>query len=111
MPKVKIKDIKKIIGNGYEIKGTITRKEKTQRSMWREHALSTLEDDTGSILLNLWKDQVNQVSVGDTVYLKNAFTQRRKGVVELSTWEEKIEVLKSETQKATKAKKTKDRSV
>jgi len=99
MPKVKIINIKKRKCDSLEVVGTVTRKERTQRSKWREHALSTLEDETGSILLNLWRDQINQVNVGDTICLKAGFTEKRKGVFQLSTWEEKIEVLKHDKSK------------
>jgi len=94
MPKVKITEIKKKIGENFEVEGTITRKEKTLRGMYREHALCTLEDETGYILLNLWRDQINQVDVGDSVQLKSAYTKKYKGSYQLSTWEEKIQVLK-----------------
>ena len=97
MLKVKIKDIVKKPGDYRDVEGTIVRKEKTQRSVWREHALCTLTDETGSILLNLWRDQINQVNLGDTIRLKTAFVQKRKGSYQLSTWEEKIEVLKQGT--------------
>jgi len=93
MEAVKIGNIKKSTTGTFPVIGTITRKERTQRSTWREHALSTLEDETGSMLLNLWRDQIDQVQVGDKIFLKAAFAKSHKGSYQLSTWEEKIEVL------------------
>ena len=95
---VKIKDVKKSVGRDFvkkkfEIEGKITRKYKIEESKWREHALCTLEDDTGSIPLNLWKNQVDQVGIGDSIRLKGAFVNRKAGIVQLSTWEENIEIL------------------
>ena len=99
MQKVMIKDVKKSVGRDFvkkkfEIEGKIIRKQKTNQSKWREHALCILEDDTGSIPLNLWKEQVHQAEIGDTIRLKGAFVKRKAGVVQLSTWEENIEILK-----------------
>jgi len=34
-----------------------------------------LEDQTGSIRLNLWRDQIDKVRVGDTLRLENAFVR------------------------------------
>ena len=98
MQKIMIKDVKKSVGRDFvnkkfEIEGKITRKHKTEQSKWREHALCTLEDDTGSIPLNLWREQVHQAEIGDTIRLKGAFVKRKAGVVQLSTWEENIEIL------------------
>jgi replication factor A1 len=38
-------------------------------------AATTLEDESGSIRLNLWRDQIDAVRVGDTVRLENAFVR------------------------------------
>ena len=74
---------------------TVTKKERTQRSLYREHALAWLIDGSGEIRMNLWRDQIEQVQAGDMAHLKAAFTKRHKGtVLELSTWEDRIEVEK-----------------
>ena len=51
-----------------------------------------LQDDTGSIILNLWRDQVDQCQVGDIVKVVYAFVRPYKGILELNTGEN-IEVL------------------
>ena len=38
-------------------------------------AIATLEDQTGTIRLNLWRDQIDQVRTGYTVRLENAFVR------------------------------------
>ena len=50
------------------------------------HSYATIEDETGKILLNLWREQVNQVQVGDKINVPNAFVQRRYGTLQVSTW-------------------------
>ena len=34
-----------------------------------------LEDETGSIRMNLWRGQVDKVRVGDTIHINNAFVK------------------------------------
>lgn len=59
-------------------------------------AKATIRDETGSITLNLWRDQIDMVNVGDTVKLEGAFVKEFKGRVELnlSSRDSKIRVLK-----------------
>ena len=38
-------------------------------------AAAIIEDDTGSIRINLWRDQIDKVKTGDTVRLENAFVR------------------------------------
>jgi len=85
---VKVEEIKHPMKN-FQIMGKIEGK-KPVPSPFRRHYISYLYDDTGKILLNLWRDQVDQVEDGDTIYLLGAFTQKGKQGVTLSTWEEKI---------------------
>lgn len=59
-------------------------------SAYRRHYIAYLCDDTGKIILNLWRDQVDQIKDGDTIYLLGAFTQKEKRGLTISTWEEKI---------------------
>lgn len=47
-------------------------------------AKATLEDETGQIALNLWRDQINMVKVGDTIKIENGFTKQFRGQTELS---------------------------
>ena len=100
MAKVSVKEIKTGMQD-IDLTATVTAKWTTQRSLWRPHALAMLADETGEIRLNLWRDQIEQVDVGDRVHLKEAFARRYKGaVLELSTWEEKIEVKKRSRERA-----------
>ena len=43
-----------------------------------------LEDETGSIRLNLWRHQIDKVRVRDTIGLVNAFVKVYKGEMELN---------------------------
>ena len=43
-----------------------------------------LEDETGSIRLNLWRQQIDRVRVGDKVRLVNAFVRVYRGELELN---------------------------
>lgn len=56
------------------------------------HAVATLEDHTGRVILNLWRQQVDQVDIGDVVRIKDAFTRIWDDQLEVSTWQD-IEVL------------------
>lgn len=47
-------------------------------------AKAILEDETGSIPLNLWRDQINMVKIGDTVKIENGFSKEFRGQTELS---------------------------
>ncbi|MCK5628654.1 hypothetical protein KAI12_04230 [Candidatus Bathyarchaeota archaeon] len=47
-------------------------------------AKALIEDETGSIKLCLWNDQINSVSIGDTVKIENARTYMFRGEKQLS---------------------------
>lgn len=53
--------------------------------------MALVTDGSAMIPLNLWRDQVTQVNVGDKIVLRHAFARKRRGVLELSTWEPKID--------------------
>jgi ssDNA-binding replication factor A large subunit len=92
--RVKITDIRTGMKD-IDVAGKVTKVERTQRSLWREHALAWLNDGSGEIRLNLWRDQIEQVHIGDVVHLRAAFARKYKGMVlELSTWEDQIEISK-----------------
>ncbi len=44
----------------------------------------TIKDDTGSIKLSLWGDQINKVDVGDKVKIENGYTKAFSGEVQLN---------------------------
>jgi ssDNA-binding replication factor A large subunit len=47
-------------------------------------ATAILEDETGSIRLNLWRDQIDVAKAGDTVVIENAFAREFSGVLEVN---------------------------
>jgi ssDNA-binding replication factor A large subunit len=47
-------------------------------------ATAILEDDTGSVRLNLWREQIDVAKAGETVVLENAFAREFSGVVEVN---------------------------
>jgi len=47
-------------------------------------ATAILKDETGSITLNLWRDQIDRVKEGDTIRVINAFAKSFGGRTELS---------------------------
>ncbi len=54
----------------------------------------TLKDETGTIAMSLWDDDIEKVSVGDTVEIKNAYVNEFRGNPQISTGKfGKIEVV------------------
>jgi len=47
-------------------------------------ASATLQDETGSITLTLWNQQIDEVNVGDTVKIENGYTNSFRGEVQLN---------------------------
>ncbi|MEM2100222.1 MAG: DNA-binding protein [Thermoproteota archaeon] len=77
---VKIKDI----GNemdGVTVEGSLVEKSEIKILETRYgsalYAKAVLEDETGRITLNLWRDQT-KVEVGDTIRIENGFTKFRE---------------------------------
>lgn len=71
-----------------EVKGKIVEKSDTMEgySRYGFHRLSyaKMSDDTGSIKLILWNNQIHEVSVGDTIQIKNGHVSKFKGVSQLN---------------------------
>jgi len=44
----------------------------------------TLEDDSGRIILTLWEEKINSVSVGDTVHISGAFASQFRDKIQLN---------------------------
>jgi len=96
-----------------EIKGKMTRlniigkvelKENEPRP-YKRHAVAQISDETGKIWLVLWRGQVDQVDIGDTILLFNAFTRPDGGRYAVQTWQEVIsKVSLSDLQKIKKRK-------
>jgi len=87
MPAVRIVDIRPAMRN-IEVTGMITgmgqEREVDTRFGPARVATATLEDDTGSIRLNLWRQQIDLVKKGDAVRIVNAFTRTFGGQIELN---------------------------
>lgn len=47
-------------------------------------AKAVLQDETGSVRLNLWRDQIDVAKVGDRIVLENAFARDFGGTVEVN---------------------------
>ena len=45
---------------------------------------ATISDETGSIKLSLWDEQLNMVREGDQVYIENGYTQEFRGETSLN---------------------------
>lgn len=45
---------------------------------------ATLQDDSGSILLSLWNDDIDKVNVGDRVLVENGWASEFKQQVQIS---------------------------
>jgi replication factor A1 len=47
-------------------------------------ANATITDDTGSIKLTLWNDQIDQVNVNDTIKIENGYVTSFRGEIQLN---------------------------
>ena len=48
-------------------------------------ASATIADETGTIKLTLWNEQINQVNVNDTVKIQNGYITSFKGEIQLNS--------------------------
>ncbi|MBU0471037.1 MAG: hypothetical protein KKF89_01580 [Nanoarchaeota archaeon] len=48
-------------------------------------ANATIKDDSGSVALTLWNEQVDMVKVGDKVEIKNGYVNEWQGEMQLTT--------------------------
>jgi replication factor A1 len=82
-----------------ELEGTITEKSDPREVITKygkrlNVADAVISDDSGSIAISLWEDNINLVNVGDKVKITNAYVSEFKGNPQLSTGKYgKIEVL------------------
>jgi len=61
----------------------------------RSVADATLEDETGTISLSLWEDNITSVSVGDTVSINGGYTTQFRDKLQLNIPRNgKLEVIK-----------------
>ncbi|HDI07054.1 MAG TPA: DNA-binding protein [Candidatus Bathyarchaeota archaeon] len=86
---MKIKDLR----NGMrrvDVEGQVIDKSETREVMSRYRntmlrvATATLSDDTGSIKLTLWNDQIDQVNVNDKVKIENGYVTSFRGEIQLN---------------------------
>jgi len=91
MPQVKICDIQPEMRN-IEVTGRIVsiseRRQVQTKFGPAEVATATLEDETGSIPLSLWRQQIDMVKEGDNVKLTNAFSRTFGGKPNLNIGKE-----------------------
>lgn len=83
--RVKIIDLKPHMEN-VEVVVRVMSKSNVVQFKMKKHATAMVEDSTGQIRLNLWRDQVDQVEDGDLIIIPNAFVHLRLGEKQLSTW-------------------------
>lgn len=72
------------------IRGTVTEKsdprEVTSRFKDQTYRVATvvMADDTGTIKLTLWNDQIEMVNVNDTVRIENGYVTSFRGEIQLN---------------------------
>jgi ssDNA-binding replication factor A large subunit len=91
---VKIKDLKSRM-SGFDLVAKVVEKSQPTLKGGKRYSVAVIEDETGRVTLNLWRDQVDQVEVGDIIRIPRAFTQRQYGILRVSTWSD-IEVIHRE---------------
>jgi ssDNA-binding replication factor A large subunit len=73
-----------------DVKGTITEKSETRevysRYGYNVHRVSyaVLSDGANTIKLILWNDQIDQVSIGDTIQIENGYVSQFRGITQLN---------------------------
>lgn len=73
-----------------ELEGTITEKSEPREVITKygkrlNVADAVISDDTGSISISLWEDNIGIVNVGDKVKVTNGFVSEFRGTPQLST--------------------------
>jgi len=90
---LRIKDLKPGMQN-VDVEGTITKIGRTRSFISRKTgrrvfiAEAVLEDDSGSIVLVLWNQQIRQVNKGDRVAIKRGYVKEYRGVLQLNVGRE-----------------------
>jgi len=84
---LKIKDLKPHMENVTLIAKVIQKSEPTWVGIdKKKYSSAIVEDETGRIKLNLWREQVEQVKEGDVVKISSAFVHIRNQILQISTW-------------------------
>ncbi|MEJ2240672.1 MAG: OB-fold nucleic acid binding domain-containing protein [Candidatus Bathyarchaeota archaeon] len=74
-----------------DIEGNVIEKSEAREvhSRWTNEtykvADATLEDETGTISLTLWNEQITQVNVGDRVKIENGYIKSFRDVLQLNS--------------------------
>jgi len=45
---------------------------------------AVIQDDTGTIKLTLWNEQIDQVNIGDTIRIENGYIRSFRGEIQLN---------------------------
>jgi len=83
--RVRIKDLKPHMENVVVVARVVSKSQVTEIRA-KKFATAKIEDETGQIRLNLWRDQVDQAEEGDLILIPNSFVHKRMGELQLSTW-------------------------
>jgi len=87
---LKIKDLKNGM-KGVSIEAKVMEKSETREVMSRfkdetyKVATAIIADDSGTIKLTLWNDQINQVNVDNTVKIEKGYVTSFRGEIQLNT--------------------------
>ncbi|MDG6907579.1 MAG: DNA-binding protein [Nitrososphaerota archaeon] len=85
---MKISDLKGELSR-VDVEGEVIEKGETRTVNLRAGGTSTvadatIRDDSGTIKLSLWGEQINSVDVGDKVKIENGYTKAFRGEVQLN---------------------------
>ena len=86
---MKIKDLRNGMKN-VSVEAKITEKSEAREVLSRfkdtTHRVATaiIADETGTIKLTLWNEQINQVNVNDTVKVENGYVTTFRGEIQLN---------------------------
>lgn len=86
---MKIEELKAGTSN-VDIEAEVTQKEEPREvvTKWGKRlsvASITLKDDTGTIIMSLWGEDIEKVNVGDVISIKNGYVNEFRGTPQLST--------------------------
>ena len=86
---LKIQDLRNGMKN-VSVQAKVTEKSDAREVMSRfkdetyKVATAIIADDTGSIKLTLWNEQINQVNINDTVKVENGYVSSFRGEIQLN---------------------------
>jgi replication factor A1 len=73
-----------------DVQATVTAKAPTREVLSRfkdvvhRVADTTIQDETGTIKLTLWNEQIDQVNINDTVKIENGYVTSFRGEIQLN---------------------------